>query len=159
MREITYRDELLADRTVHRRYSDGREEWRTRGPGVVTWRDNLGGSGTDEPLGRRLIKRTYGDGSVVYARDVGYGRTLWRDGVLTVNRTSFGGRIGVILGAIAGGALLGAMTLPPAELTAAEEEELRQQAQAAASSGGGDGGGAEVSWGYGDDDGGDDDFG
>jgi hypothetical protein len=159
MREITYRDELLADRTVHRRYSDGREEWRTRGTGVVTWRDNRGAAGTDEPLGRRLIKRTYRDGGVVYARDVGYGRTLWRDGVLTVNRTSFGGRLGVILAAIAGGALLGgAMTLPPAELSAAEEEELRREAQAQ-SSGDGGGGGGDTSWDDDDNDGGDDDFG
>jgi hypothetical protein len=58
MHEIPYHDELLADRTVHRRYADGREEWRARSPsGVVTWRDNQGGAGTDEQLGKRIIKR------------------------------------------------------------------------------------------------------
>lgn len=101
--EITYTDELLADRTVHRRYSDGRQEWRSRGPdGVVSWRDDRGSAGTDEPLGRHLIKRTYGDGRVVYGREAGYGRTLWGDGTLTANRSSFGGRLGGILAAAAG---------------------------------------------------------
>lgn len=154
MAELPYRDELLADRTVHRAYADGREEWRTRDGAVVRWRDNRGRAGTDELLGRRIIKRTYADGSVVYARDVGYGRTLWRDGTVTVNRTSFGGRLGVLLAAVAGGVLLGSMTPPPAEMTAAEEEALRQQAQAAGSSGGGggDGGGGYSDWD--DDDGG-----
>jgi hypothetical protein len=158
MHEMPYHDELLADRTVHRRYADGREEWRARSPsGVVTWRDNRGGAGTDELLGKRIIKRRFSDGRVVYARDVGYGRTLWSDGFMTVNRTSFGGRLGVILGAIAGGVLLaGTLTPPPDALTMAEEEELRRQAQAAS------GGNAEVSiggsWSDGGDDG-DDDFG
>jgi hypothetical protein len=153
MRKIAYRDELLADRTVHRRYDDGREEWRARSPsGVVTWRDNQGGAGTDEQLGKRIIKRTFSDGHVVYARDVGYGRTLWRDGFMTVNRTSFGGRPGAILGAFAGALLL--LTPPPYVLTLAEEEELRRQAQATS--------GSEIEvgvpWGDGND-GGDDDFG
>jgi hypothetical protein len=90
MRKITYRDELLADRTVHRHYSDGREEWRARSPnGVVTWRDNRGCAGTDELVGRRDIKRTFGDGRVAHGRDIGFGRTVWSDGVMTVNRTSF----------------------------------------------------------------------
>ena len=140
MAEIPYRDELLADRTVHRTYADGREEWRTRDGKLVRWRDNRGRAGTDELLGQRIIKRTYADGSVVYARDVGYGRTLWRDGTVTVNRTSFRGRLGLVLAAVAGGVLLGSMTPPPAEMTAAEEEELRRQAQDAGSGGGGSGG-------------------
>lgn len=158
MAELHYRDELLADRTVHRAYADGLEEWRTRDGAVVRWRDSRGRAGTDELLGQRIVKRTYADGSVVYARDVGYGRTLWRDGTVTVNRTSFRGRFGVVLAAVAGGVLLGSMTPPPAEMTAAEEEELRQQAQASSSSGG-DGGGGSDGGGYSDwdddDDGGD----
>jgi len=169
-REVTYTDELLADQTVHRRYSDGRQEWRSREPaGVVRWRDDQERTGTDEPLGKRIIKRTYGDGGVMYGRDVGYGRTLWRDGVVTVNRTSFGGRLGAILGAVGAGALLGAMVAPPDFLSDAEEEELRRQAmeqQAVSNSsggGGGDGGGDGGSyhqWGNEDDDAdGDGDFG
>jgi hypothetical protein len=128
-RQVTYTDELLADGTVHRRYSDGRQEWRSRTrEGAVTWRDDRGGTGTDEPLGRWLVKRSYRDGRVMYGREGGYGRTLWGDGVLTVNRSSFGGRIGAILAAVAGGALLGSLVVPPEALTAAQEAELRRQA-------------------------------
>jgi hypothetical protein len=154
--EIPYRDELLADRTVHRGYADGREEWRTRDGGVVRWRDNRGRAGTDELLGQRIIKRTYADGGVVYARDVGYGRTLWRDGTVTVNRTSFRGRFGMLLAAVAGSVVLGSMVPPPAEMTAAEEEALRQQqASSGSSGGGGDGGGGGYSDWDDSDDGGD----
>lgn len=158
-REVTYTDELLADRTVHRRYSDGREEWRTRLPsGGVTWRDNHGRSGTDEPLAERLVKRTLADGSVLYGRDVGYGRTLWRDGVLTVNRSSIGGRVGLILAGVAGGALLGSLVWPPDELSFAEEEALRQQLQtqqtnSTDSGGGGGGDGGYSDWDDSDNDG------
>lgn len=147
--EIPYRDELLADRTVHRAYADGREEWRTRDGRVVRWRDNRGRAGTDELLGQRIIKRTYADGGVEYARDVGYGRTLWRDGTVTVNRSSFRGRLGVLLAAVAGGVVVGSMMPPPAEMTLAEEEALRQQAQTSSSGGGGgggDGGGGYSDW-------------
>jgi hypothetical protein len=161
-REVSYTDELLADRTVHRRYSDGRQEWRSREPsGAVAWRDDREHTGTDEPLGKRIIKRTYADGRVMYGRDVGYGRTLWRDGVLTVNRTSFGGRLGAILATVAGGALLGSMIAPPDYLTDAEEEELRRQAQdqSSSSSGGGDGGGDYDDWDDDDDGDSDGDFG
>ena len=154
MAEIPYRDELLADRTVHRRYADGRAEWRTRDGAVVRWRDDRGRVGTDELLGQRIIKRTHGDGGVEYARDVGYGRTLWRDGTVTVNRTSFRGRLGVLLAAVAGGVALGSMTPPPAEMTAAEEEALRQQQASSGSAGGGGGG---EGGGYGDWDDTDDD--
>jgi hypothetical protein len=101
-KEITYTDELLADRTVHRRYSDGRQEWRHRGErGVVHWRDEHGGNGTDELLGQRIIRRSYPDGRVGYARDIGYGRTVWGGGeIIMVNRTSFGGRLGAIMAAV-----------------------------------------------------------
>lgn len=157
-RHLDYTDELLADGTVHRRYSDGRQEWRSRGPGgVVHWRDSQGRTGVDEPLGPRMVKRTQ-PGSVLYGREAGYGRTLWGDGVLTVNRSSFGGRIGAVLATVAGGALLGALVLPPSLMSPDEEEALRSQ-------GGGDPGGDPVG-GYDDRDdawddayGDDDDFG
>ncbi|MGQ4601418.1 hypothetical protein [Nocardia sp. R6R-6] len=140
-RQIAYTDELLADGSVHRRYTDGRQEWRTRDQqGVVSWRDDGGFSGTDEPLGTKLVKRTYGNGTVVYGREAGFGRTLWSDGRLTVNRSSFGGRLGGILAAVAGGALLTGLVMPPSSLTAMEEEELRRQATAQSSDYSGSGG-------------------
>jgi hypothetical protein len=164
-KEITYTDELLADRTVHRRYSDGRQEWRRRGErGIVHWRDEHGGNGTDELLGQRIIKRIYPDGTVGYARDIGYGRTVWGGGeILMVNRTSFGGRLGTILAAVGAGALLGAVVAAPTFLTFEQEEALRQEAlraQQSSGSSGGDGGGdwddSDDSDGFGDgDDGGD----
>lgn len=99
--EIGYADELLADGTVHRRYENGLEEWRRRTSGhphLVHWHDNRGASGTDELLGDRIIKRTLADGTATYARDIGYGRTLWARGEkVLVNRSSFGGRMGVLL--------------------------------------------------------------
>ncbi|GGL30821.1 hypothetical protein [Nocardia jinanensis] len=152
--QLAYTDELLADDTVHRRYADGRLEWRRRGPGAtVTWRDNRGNSGVDEPLGREIVKRTDRDGSVRYGRESGYGRTLWSDGVLTVNRSSFGGRVGGILAAVAGGAVLGALVMPPLSMTFEKEEELREQS-AQSNSGGVEAGGDYDDWddGYGDDD-------
>ncbi|WP_280484194.1 hypothetical protein [Nocardia farcinica] len=156
-RQLAYTDELLADGTVHRRYADGRQEWRSRGPdGTVGWRDDRGHSGTDEPLGSKLVKRVHRGGTVVYGRESGYGRTLWSDGVLTVNRSSFGGRLGGILAAAAGGALLGALIMPPTSLTPEEEEELRAQAAQTGTGGGdadgGDGGYDDWDDGYGDDD-------
>ncbi|MEV7679476.1 hypothetical protein AB0O64_13090 [Streptomyces sp. NPDC088341] len=144
-RETPYRDELLADRSVHRRYEDGREEWRRRDGGTtVRWYDNQGGSGTDELLGQRIIKRRYADGTVTYGRDIGYGRTVWGQGeTVMVNRTSFGGRMGVLLGGLGLAALaVTAAQYPPVSLSPEEEEELRQQAQSS-SSGGGDGGGGD----------------
>ncbi|MGW2508252.1 hypothetical protein ACWC0A_02270 [Streptomyces scopuliridis] len=147
-RETPYRDELLADNSVHRRYEDGREEWRRREDGTrVRWHDNQGASGTDEQLGGRIIKRVHSDGRVIYGRDIGYGRTVWGRGeTVLVNRTSFGGRMGVLLGGLGLVTLaLTAAQLPPEELTAEEEEELRQQQQQSAaqnsSGGGGDAGG------------------
>ncbi|MFB6617928.1 hypothetical protein ACIGFK_16980 [Streptomyces sp. NPDC085524] len=147
--EIGYADELLADGTVHRRYEDGLEEWRSRTAGrphLVSWHDNRGGSGTDELLGNRVIKRTLADGTVLYARDIGYGRTVWPRGErVTVNRSSFGGRMGVLLAGLGVAALaVTAAHLPPLDMTPEEEEALRrqqEQTQAASSSSGGDGGG------------------
>lgn len=144
-REIGYTDELLADRSVHRTYEDGRQEWRRRGPaGTVHWRDDQGATGTDELLGDKIVKRTLADGAVTYGRDLGYGRTLWGRGeTLMINRTSFGGRMGAVLVGIGVASLaVTAAQLPPLSLTPEEEEELRQQARAS-SSGGGDAGGAD----------------
>ncbi|MFJ5228891.1 hypothetical protein ACIQBJ_03230 [Kitasatospora sp. NPDC088391] len=151
--EITYSDELLADGTVHRRYSDGRSEWRTRGAdGRIDWRDDRGDSGTDERLGRDLVKRTHADGRVGYGRDLGYGRTVWGRGqYVLVNRSSFPGRVGVVLGALGLGAGIAAAAYAPEFLSADEEEELRREAERARASSGGDGGGG--------DGGGGDDFG
>jgi hypothetical protein len=169
-REIQYTDELLSDRSVHRRFADGREEWRRRaGDQYVQWQDNSGRSGIDEALGGRIIKRTYSTGQVLYGRDQGYGRTAWGDGTLTINRTSFGGRTGAILAAVGAGALLGAVVAPPLMMSPFEEDELRRQAQQQQSSSsgsgsdGGDGGdgGDSHSW-HDDSDGdsgSDDDFG
>ncbi|MBL7497832.1 hypothetical protein I6A84_07920 [Frankia sp. CNm7] len=179
--EITYTDERLADGTVYRRYGDGRQEWRVRrGQHWVEWRDDRGLTGTDELLGRRIVKRTLTNGHargghpiVRYARDIGYGRTVWRQHpndprplfassppaplVVTVNRSAFGGRVGSVLAGVGASVLLGSIIAPPLLLSAAEEEELRRalEQQAASGSGGGDGGSL---W---DDGGGDgsDDFG
>ncbi|MEV6103996.1 hypothetical protein AB0M28_04655 [Streptomyces sp. NPDC051940] len=169
--QTTYTDELLADRSAHRRYDDGREEWRRRdgaNPNLVHWRDNHGGSGTDEAFARRIVKRTYAAGGVRYGRDLGYGRTVWGQGeYVMVNRTSFGGRTGAILAAIGVTSLaVTAAQLPPVSLSEAEEEELRQQlaqqqqAQGSGSDGGGadSGGGDDGGW-HDDGDWSDDDFG
>ncbi|MGH3239622.1 MAG: hypothetical protein ACRDNL_04525 [Spirillospora sp.] len=97
---IAYTDEPLTDGTVHRRYDDGRQEWRKRGTGrIVEWRDREGATGTDELLGRSIIKRQYTDGRPpVYGRELGYGRTVWGEGDhITLNRSSFGGRFGAVL--------------------------------------------------------------
>jgi hypothetical protein len=144
--EVGYRDELLADGSVHRVFTDGREEWRRREGRVVAWRDSFGASGTDEPLNDKIIKRSYATGQAIYGREQGYGRTWWSDGRLTVNRTTFGGRMGVILGAVGAGVVLGALVAPPLAMSFAEEEDLRQQAaaqqqqQSSSSDGGGSGG-------------------
>ncbi len=162
-REIFYSDELLADGTVHRRYSNGDQEWRRRGHGEVHWRDGTGGQGTDIPLGAQLVKRVYADGRVLYGRELGFGRTVWGpQRVLTVNRTSFGGRMGAILQGIGAGAMLGPLLPPPDHLTPEEEEQLRQQAGTTAgstSSGGGSEGDYDDDWSDGDTDWGGDDFG
>lgn len=141
-REITYQDEMLADGTVHRSYADGRREWRHHGAdGLVRWRDDRGGAGTDEALGRHLVKRTHADGRTLYGREAGYGRTLWSDEVLTVNRSSFAGRTGVVLAALGAGVLAGALIAPPTALTEEQEEALREDAQTGADAEGGGGAG------------------
>jgi hypothetical protein len=127
---IDFTDEPLADGIVHRRYSDGREEWRSRGDGhVVWWRDDQGKSGTDEALGEHIVKRQYASGRVVYGREQGYGRTAWADGTVTRNRTAFAGRMGTILAAGSAGGLFGTVRPPPQVLPAEDEEELRRQAR------------------------------
>ncbi|MFC9622716.1 hypothetical protein ACFTXM_22860 [Streptomyces sp. NPDC056930] len=175
--ETGYSDELLADGSVHRRYEDGREEWRHREGshrGLVRWHDNRNASGTDELLGNHIIKRTLADGTVTYARDIGYGRTLWGRGeTVMVNRTSFGGRMGVMLAGLGvAGLAITAAQLPPLSMSPEEEEELRrQQAQNQSSSSGDSGAGGsgdsgddetddwDAGWDDGDDAWSDDDFG
>lgn len=175
--EVSYRDELLADGSVHRVFSDGREEWRRREGHVIAWRDSFGASGVDQALNDKLIKRSYATGQAIYGREQGYGRTWWSDGRLTVNRTSFGGRMGVILGAVGAGVILGALVAPPPAMSPEEEEAMRQQAaqqQQSSDSGSGDGGGgssdsppagedtdsaSDADWTDGDSGGIDDDFG
>ncbi|MFQ3631115.1 hypothetical protein [Roseiflexus sp.] len=139
---ITYQDELLADGSVHRVFSDGRHEWRRRLPdGRIEWRDNQGYAGIDELLGDGIIKRTFNRGQVVYAREQGYGRTLWHRGVvLTVNQTSFDGRISAILMGMGAGFLLGSLVPPPEYLSPDQEEMLRQKAMQQQTGTGGDGG-------------------
>ena len=132
-RVVTYTDELLTDGTVHRQYSNGSQEWRSRmSDGRVEWRDNKDQSGIDEMLGDGVLKRSYADGRIVYAREQGYGRTVWGSGrVVTINKSSIGGKVGATLAGLGAGALLGSMLLPPASLTLEEEEELRRRQQLA----------------------------
>ncbi|GIJ44492.1 hypothetical protein Val02_13780 [Virgisporangium aliadipatigenens] len=160
-REINYTDELLADGSVHRRFSDGREEWRRRGPDrLVHWRDNQGQQGTDELLGNRIVKRFYAGGQAVYGRDIGYGRTVWGNGTLTRNRTTFGGRMGAILAAVGAGAVLGAIVAPPMFMSPEEEEDLREQARQQVQQQAQSGGDSDSDWDFdGDDSGDSDDFG
>ncbi|MFI1395387.1 hypothetical protein [Streptomyces sp. NPDC020681] len=142
-REIGYTDGLLADGSVHRAYEDGRQEWRRRGTRhVVHWHDSQGGSGTDELLGMKILKRVLADGTVIYGRDIGYGRTVWGRGeTVMINRTSFGGRMGAILvGLGVTGLAVTAAQLPPLYLSPEQEEALRQQQAAQSSSSGSDGG-------------------
>jgi hypothetical protein len=156
---IEYTDELLADKTVCRRYNNGRIEWRTRIDDTkVDWRDNQAGFGIDELLGDGIIKRTHGNNQVAYAREQGYGRTLWSNNLLTVNRTSFGGKVGAILASVGGAFLLGAVVAPPLMLSAGQEEEMRrqqalQQQQNTAPGGDSGGGSWDDSGDFGDSDG------
>lgn len=124
---IEYTDELLADGTVCRRYNNGRIEWRRKFDETkVEWRDNQSTQGFDELLGDGIIKRTYND-QTIYAREQGYGRTLWSNNLMTINKTNFGGKIGAILAGIGGAFLLGSLVAPPMMLAAEQEEELRRQ--------------------------------
>lgn len=146
-RIITYQDELLADNSVRRTFSDGHYEWRRRLPdGRIEWQDNQGYSGVDEVLSETIIKRSFSNGAVIYGREQGYGRTAWSGGgrVVTVNQSSFGGRVGMILAGVGAGMLLGSIVWPPDSLSAMEEEALREQMRQASSSGGDGGGGAIV---------------
>lgn len=126
---VTFTDERLADGTVHRRYDDGRVEWRTAaGPDRAEWRDASGATGFDERLGRGVVKRTLSSGEVSWGRDQGYGRTAWEGGRrVTLDVTRLGGRAGALLAAAAGAVLLGGVRPPPDALGAAEEEALREQ--------------------------------
>lgn len=127
-RTVAFRDEVLTDGSVRRAYDDGRQEWRLRGPGPrVSWRDDRGRTGVDELLGERIVTRRIEPDGVLYGRELGYGRTAWSDGVLTVNETSLGGRAGAILAGIGAAGLLPAIVDPPLMLTTAEEEALRRQ--------------------------------
>jgi hypothetical protein len=166
---LTYKDELLADKSVRRTYSDGRFEWRRRLPdGRVEWQDNQGNSGVDELLGDGILKRTFASGQSGYGREQGYGRTAWGTPgnlVVTMNETSFGGRVSAILTGIGAGMLLGSVVAPPQVLSAEEEQALREKARENTSGNGGDGdGGGDGGWGDSDGDtddgfGGDSDFG
>ena len=153
---LTYQDEVLADGSLRRSFSDGRYEWRRRLPdGRVEWQDSQGYAGVDELLGDGIIKRTFNNGRVIYAREQGYGRTLWHGGrVLTVNQTSFGGRVGMILASMGAGFLLGSLVPPPEFLSPEEEEMLRQKAlqqqQTSQGSDGSVGGGSDTDWDSGD---------
>ena len=163
IQKITFEDELLTDGTVCRRYSDGRIEWRRQlqEKNKVGWRDNLGAAGEDELLGEGIIKRTLTTGRVIYGREQGYGRTLWSErNILTINRTSYGGRVGGLLAAFTGGALLGTLVPPPQSMTPMKEEELRRRAanQEQNSSSGGTSGGGD-GWEDSSEDSGDGDFG
>lgn len=171
---IEYTDELMADQTVSRVYSDGRREWRTKlADDSIEWRDNVGETGFDELLGDGIVKRTFNTvgKQPIYAREQGYGRTLWSDGRLTINQTSMGGRLGKTLAAVGGAALIGGLVAPPLFLSSAEEQALRQQqaqqkGDSGSSGGGGDSGDSDSesesggSWDEGSDFGdGDGDFG
>ncbi|MCF8606494.1 hypothetical protein L5I01_24375 [Gordonia sp. HY442] len=156
--EATYTDELLADGTVYRRYSDGRQEWRSRNPGgEIQWHDDRGRSGTDVALGRKIVKRTHADGVVIYGRENGFGRTVWSDGVLTVNKSRFGGRLGAAITGVAGAALIGALVYPPDALTPDQEADLLANSATPGGGSGGDGsrGDSYSDWGGDGDDGGD----
>ena len=88
---IEYTDELLADKTVCRRYNNGRIEWRKRLDDTrIEWRDNQSQQGIDELLGDSIVKRTFGNNPPTYGREQGYGRTLWSNNLMTVNKTNFG---------------------------------------------------------------------
>ncbi len=125
---IEYTDELLADKTVCRRYNNGRIEWRKRLDDTrIEWRDNQSQQGIDELLGDSIVKRTFGNNPPTYGREQGYGRTLWSNNLMTVNKTNFGGKIGAILATVGGAFLLGSLVAPPMMLAAEQEAELRRQ--------------------------------
>ncbi|ACL26271.1 hypothetical protein [Chloroflexus aggregans] len=129
---VRYRDELLPDQSVRRIYSNGVTEWRRRLPdGTVAWQDSRGQHGTDELLGEGIVKRV-ANGRVFYGKEQGYGRTAWMiDGrpTVTVNETSFGGRLGEMLTMVGLTGMMGAIVWPPLMLSPEEEQQLRAAAQ------------------------------
>lgn len=142
---VEYTDELLADKTICRRYQNGRIEWRKKlAETKIEWRDNQSIQGTDELLSTGIIKRTYSN-QTVYGREQGYGRTLWSNNQLTVNRTNFGGKIGAILASVGGAVLLGSLIAPPLALSLEQEEEMRRQ-QALQQQQNNSSGSTETSW-------------
>jgi hypothetical protein len=145
--KVEFQDELLADKTISRVYSSGVREWRRRlDDDQIEWRDSAGARGTDELLGDLIIKRTFSDGRALYGREQGYGRTLWSNNVLTLNRTSYGGNVGAALMAVGGAALVGGLVAPPLVLSATEEAALRQQRQQQHQSSGGSSSGGDSDW-------------
>lgn len=148
---VRYRDELLPDQSVRRIYSNGVTEWRRRLPnGTVVWQDSRGQHGTDELLGEGIVKRV-ASGRVFYGKEQGYGRTAWMiDGrpMVTVNETSFGGRLGEMLAMVGLAGMMSAIVWPPLILSPEEEEQLRAAAQQQGSIGsaGGDMGSTPAAW-------------
>lgn len=139
---MTFTDELLSDGGVHRRISDGVEEWRWRDPeGTVWWRDNQNRHGTDEPLRGGIVKRTYRDGHVLYGRDIGFGWTHWSDRSLTLNVTDLPGGPVTLLVRVGPRALLGMLPAPPAFLDPRQERELRRSSNPPVG-----GGATEIDW-------------
>lgn len=138
---ITYCDKLLADKSVRRSYSDGRYEWRRRLPdGRVEWQDSTGHAGIDELLGEGVLKRSFTSGQIVYAREQGYGYTLWGgdEPLLTVNQSAFVGRVAQLLAEVQEQGGLATFVLPPERLNPAEEQQLRQRGVSPGAGNGGD---------------------
>jgi hypothetical protein len=122
-RRIPFSDDLLADGTVRRIYSDGRQEWRRHGfGGVVTWLDSAGRVGIDEPRANRVVLRLIAPNTMLYGRDAGFGRTAWSDGVLTVNETSLKGLLIRVLAVIGAARLLPMILDPPRTHPLAEDD-------------------------------------
>ncbi len=154
---IEYKDELLADKTICRTYNNGRIEWRKRlDDRRIEWRDNQSQQGVDELLGDGIVKRTVSNQLPTYGREQGYGRTLWSNNSLTVNRTTFGGKVGAILTGMGGALLLGGLIAPPLMMSGGEEEMMRQRAlqqqqqSASSSSSSSDGGNWDAETDFGD---------
>lgn len=148
---VRYRDELLPDQSVRRIYSNGVTEWRRRLPdGTVAWQDSRGQQGIDELLGEGVVKRV-ANGRVFYGKEQGYGRTAWIiDGrpTVTINETSFGGRLGEMLAMVGLAGIMGAIVWPPLMLSPTEEEQLRIAARQQSSTGssGGDTSSTSAEW-------------
>lgn len=136
------------DKSVRRAYSDGVEEWRRKlADGRVEWQNNRRESGIDELLGDGVVKRTKANGTILYGREQGYGRTAWSDGQLTVNGASTSGRMGELLTVLGLGLMVSQIIDPPLMMSWEEEEAIRQKAaqQTNTTGGGGDGGSSSTS--------------